>query len=178
MGRHNRRVSGARKFAFPSRSGQESQRFAVTRSNHGETMVEGRHLVEAEALRDRDHRRVGCPQSEIAVGVEEFRNTIQILVGQVHEFEVAATERANEVSLGRAAFAADHVADLGDHEWRDQTSPPGKMQPGEEIYAGSVVASWTIAAATTGPVSTTIKSGRSPQPELHPRDGPSRTDRS
>lgn len=103
-------------------------------------LIQSRDFVDAEPLRQGDHRRVRGPQRQVVVLRDELRHPGEVFGNQGHRFEVAISDGLKERCLNpRTNSLLQQVAHLSNNSCRDQQPPARQTQSGEQVDASAVV---------------------------------------
>jgi len=104
------------------------------------TTVEGSDLAHPEPLGDGDDSRVGGPEREVGVGLDQLGHPLVVGQLKIDDGQCLLHDRPQERGLDlRAARATEQVANLGDHQCRNEDRAPREVQTGEQVGTHSVV---------------------------------------
>jgi hypothetical protein len=104
------------------------------------TTVEGSDLAQPEPLGDGDNSRVGGPEWEVGIGLDQLGHPLVVGQLEIDDRQGLLHDRPQERGFDfRAARAAEQVANLGNHRCRNEDRAPREVQAGEQVGTSSVV---------------------------------------
>ena len=100
----------------------------------------GGDLADPELLGDGDDSRVGGPEWEVGVGLDQLGHPLVVGQLEIDDRQCLLHDRPQERGLDlRAARTAEQVANLGNHRCRNEDRAPREVQTGEQVGTSSVV---------------------------------------